>query len=66
MCHRPSVISAAATLFVLDQELTKDALHLKIGCLTPPHSFNSVSAKNLMMNYQYLFRGINGIYNLAG
>ncbi|KAG6409235.1 hypothetical protein SASPL_132269 [Salvia splendens] len=41
LSERPSVISAAATLLVLDQELTKDALHLKIGCLTPLHSYNS-------------------------
>ncbi|XP_042009633.1 cyclin-D3-1-like isoform X1 [Salvia splendens] len=52
MCHRQSVISAAATLFVVDQELTKDALHLKIGCLTPPHSFNSDSIISCYNSFQ--------------
>ncbi|KAL1534219.1 cyclin-D1-1-like [Salvia divinorum] len=52
MCHRPSVISAAATLFVSDQELTKDALQLKIGCLTPPHSFNSDSIISCYSSFQ--------------
>ncbi|KAI3460154.1 hypothetical protein Pfo_016817 [Paulownia fortunei] len=39
MCHRPSVIAAAATLVVLDQGLTRDALQLKIGPLTSSRSF---------------------------
>lgn len=39
MCHRSSVIAAAATLVVLDKGLTKDALQLKIGGLTSPQSF---------------------------
>ncbi|KAL3840485.1 hypothetical protein ACJIZ3_025076 [Penstemon smallii] len=33
MCHMPSVISAAATLFVMDQNLTRNALELKISPL---------------------------------
>ncbi|KAK6116017.1 hypothetical protein DH2020_008286 [Rehmannia glutinosa] len=39
MSHKPSVIAAASTLFVLDQEFTRDALQLKIGLLTSSHSF---------------------------
>ncbi|KAL0392115.1 UNVERIFIED_CONTAM: Cyclin-D5-3 [Sesamum radiatum] len=40
MSHKPSVIAAAATLFVLDQELTIDALKLKISALTSSGSYN--------------------------
>lgn len=43
VCMRPSVIAAAATLFVLDQELPNDALQLKIGCLTSSFPLNIVS-----------------------
>lgn len=43
MCHKPSVIAAAATLFVLDQGFKKDALELKISPLNPTHSLNIVS-----------------------
>ncbi|KAL6504325.1 hypothetical protein OROGR_026248 [Orobanche gracilis] len=40
MCNRPSVIAAAATLFVLDQGFTRDALLLKIGTLASTHSLD--------------------------
>ncbi|KAK4434361.1 Cyclin-D2-2 [Sesamum alatum] len=40
MSHRPSVIAAAATLFVMDQGLTTDALKLKISALTSSGSYN--------------------------
>ncbi|KAL0323001.1 UNVERIFIED_CONTAM: Cyclin-D5-3 [Sesamum angustifolium] len=40
MSHKPSVIAAAATLFVLDQKLTIDALKLKISALTSSGSYN--------------------------
>lgn len=43
MCHVPSVIAAAATLIVLDQGLTKDALRLKIDYLSSSHSVKSES-----------------------
>ncbi|KAH6788554.1 hypothetical protein C2S51_003560 [Perilla frutescens var. frutescens] len=39
MCHMPSEIAAAATLVVLDQGLTKDALQLKIAGLASSYSF---------------------------
>ncbi|XP_047951505.1 cyclin-D5-3-like [Salvia hispanica] len=53
MCHGPSVIAAAATLFVLDQELTKEALQLKIGCLTTAsHSFNIESIISCYNSFQ--------------
>ncbi|KAL1564743.1 cyclin-D5-3-like [Salvia divinorum] len=53
MCHVPSVIAASATLFVLDQELTKDALQLKIGCLTTDfQSFNIESIISCYNSFQ--------------
>lgn len=43
MCEGPSVIAAAATLFVLDKELPNDTLQLKIGGLTSSLPLNTVS-----------------------
>ncbi|KAL2242132.1 UNVERIFIED_CONTAM: Cyclin-D5-3 [Sesamum indicum] len=49
MSHRPSVIAAAAALFVLDQELTIDALKLKISDLTGSYDIdNIISCYNLV------------------
>lgn len=42
MCHKPSVIAAAATLVVLDHALTREALQFKLGTLTSTHSINIV------------------------
>ncbi|XP_057780068.1 cyclin-D5-3-like [Salvia miltiorrhiza] len=59
MCHGPSVIAAAATLFVLDQGLTKDALQLKIDCLTTSHSFNIESIISCYNSFQEMDESLN-------
>ncbi|XP_051150997.1 cyclin-D5-1-like isoform X2 [Andrographis paniculata] len=56
MSHRPSVIAAAATLAVLDRDLTRDALQLKISSLTSSGSFQSEDI--LSCYYQFMEMGI--------
>ncbi|KAL8487660.1 hypothetical protein ACS0TY_024108 [Phlomoides rotata] len=50
MCHRASVTAAAAaTLVVLGQGLTRDALEMKLSPLNSTHSFNIVSQHFLLV-----------------
>ncbi|KAL3634133.1 Esterase KAI2c1 [Castilleja foliolosa] len=52
LCLKPSVIAAAATLFVLDRGFTRDALQFKIGHVASSHSFDT---ENIVSCY-YLFQ----------
>ncbi|GFQ02218.1 cyclin-d5-3 [Phtheirospermum japonicum] len=56
MCHKPSVIAAAATLFVLDRGFPRDALQFKIGPVASSHSFdieNIVSCYYLVQEMEF-------------